>query len=443
MLCTDERRMNVNFKKEYICECGKVHNAGVDDYIVKAGAIANIAEYVQKYNSKKPFVFADINTDKAAGEEVCAVLRANAIEYVKYVFSDDSLEPNEKALGSLLMHYDVSCDMIIGVGSGVINDLGKIISSATANPYIIVATAPSMDGYASVTSSVIMDGIKWSIGNKCANVIIGDTNILKNAPKRMIASGLGDMLAKYISIADWQIAEIANGDYYCETVAGMVQEALSACVDNCDGLLKRDSDAIEAVFEGLVLSGVAMNYAEVTRVASGVEHSISHIWDMRGEEFGTNTDLHGIQCGIGTLYAAKIYDGLRGFKPDVQKAIKYAADFDFGLYSEKLRAYMGQPAEAMLEREKADKKYDASKHKKRLDNIISGWNKISQIIESVPPSSEIEKILDMIGAPKYCCDIGISEDEMCMTYAATKDIRDKYVLSRLCWDLGIIDELEF
>jgi hypothetical protein len=28
-----------------------------------------------------------------------------------------------------------------------------------------------------------------------------------------------------------------------------------------------------------------------------------------------------------------------------------------------------------------------------------------------------------------------------MIFRATKDIRDKYVLSRLLWDLGILDEM--
>ncbi len=432
------------FKKEFMCSCGRMHRAGIDGYLLESGAIKRIPEYIEKYGCKKPFIVADVNTFEAAGEAVCAVLTESGIEHSKYVFSEKHLEPNEKAAGSLLMHFDTSCDMVIAVGSGVINDLCKILSRAAKRTYIIVATAPSMDGYASVTSSVVMDGLKWSIGDSCASFIIGDIDILKNAPERMLTSGLGDVLAKYISIADWRIANIVTGEYYCEEVAGMVRSALKKCVDNCELLLKRDSDAVKSVFEGLILSGIAMNYAQVTRVASGVEHSISHIWDMRGEEFKTPTDFHGIQCAIGTLYAARIYDKMRNITPDVEKAEKFVSKFDFEKYSNFLREFIGRPAESMIAKEANDRKYAEDTHEDRFKRIYDNWGAILKIIdEEVPPSTEIERILDAIKCPKSCEEIGIPREMMALTYSATKDIRDKYVQSRICFDLGIIDEIEF
>ena len=204
------------------------------------------------------------------------------------------------------MHFDKSCDVVVGVGSGVINDVCKILSNATGNPYIIVGTAPSMDGYASATSSMSRDGVKVSLNSRCADVIIGDTDILKTAPDHMLRSGLGDMLAKFVSIAEWRIAHLITGEYYCEEVAQLIRTALKKCVDNAEGLLKREDAAVEAVFEGLVIGGVAMAYAGTSRPASGVEHYISHVLDMRGMEFGTPVDLHGTQCAVGTLIAVKL-----------------------------------------------------------------------------------------------------------------------------------------
>lgn len=65
--------------------------------------------------------------------------------------------------------------------------------------------------------------------------------------------------------------------------------------------MKGDKKAVTAVFEGLILCGAAMKFAGVSRPASGIEHYLSHIWDMRGVEFGTPVELHGIQCAVGTL----------------------------------------------------------------------------------------------------------------------------------------------
>ena len=47
------------------------------------------------------------------------------------------------------MHFDTECDFIIAVGSGTLNDIGKVLASITDKPYMIVGTAPSMDGFAS------------------------------------------------------------------------------------------------------------------------------------------------------------------------------------------------------------------------------------------------------------------------------------------------------
>ena len=427
-----------------VCSCQKVHKSSVDAVIIESGAINHIPEYVEKYKASKVFVLADKNTYKAAGEMICAILEKSSIAYSKYVFENDSLEPDENAVGSAVMHYDKKCDLIIGVGSGVINDIGKILSSMTKNPYFIAATAPSMDGYASATSSMSMDGLKVSLPTKCANVIFGDLDILKNAPLKMLKSGLGDMLAKYISICEWRIAHLLVDEYYCEYVASLVRDALKKCTDNADGLLKRDEAAVKAVFEGLVIGGMAMEYAGLSRPASGVEHYISHIWDMRGLAFNTKVDLHGIQCAIGTLEAAKIYEQVKKCKPDSEKALAYAKNFDVKSWNESLLEFVGSGAHAMIELDKKEQKYDIEKHQKRLEKIIANWDEILTIInEEVPSSKEISSILDTINAPKTSDEIGIDSNIMPMTFKASKDIRDKYVLSRLCWDLGIIDDLDY
>ena len=363
------------------------------------------------------------------------------IEYTKYVFPTGEIEPDEKAVGSAVMHFDHSCNLIIAVGSGVINDIGKILANINKLPYFIVGTAPSMDGYASATSSMSMDGLKVSLPSKCPNVIIGDIDVLKNAPIKMLQSGLGDMLAKYISIAEWRIANEIIGEYYCERVAELICVALKRCVDNAEGLLNRDEEAVKAVFEGLVIGGVAMAFAGVSRPASGVEHYFSHVWDMRGLEFGTKVDLHGIQCAVATNIAAGLYEKVLKITPCREKAIAYTKAFEYKIWSEELRKFLGLGAEAMIALEAKEQKYSVEKHEKRLEIILEKWDKIQEIIrEEIPTKKQIERILDKIGAPKTAQEIGIDCD-LSITLKATKDIRDKYVLSRLLWDLGVIEEI--
>ncbi len=424
------------------CPCGKVHKAGFSHVIIESGAIKKVPDVVRSYGAKKVFLLCDKNTYRAGGEAVEKVLTDASIAHTVYCFSgDDRIEPDEHAVGSVCLHFDFSCDLILSVGSGVINDVGKIIANLTGRQYVVFGTAPSMDGYASATSSTIRDSLKVSVDSRVPDTVIGDLDILANAPMRMILSGLGDMLAKYISIAEWKISHIINGEYYCDTVADLVNEGLQSCMDNLDGIAKRDKQAISAVMNGMVLSGIAANYAGVSRPASGMEHYLSHICDMRGVEFGLPFDFHGIQCGAATAICLEIYKKLRSVKPDKEKALAYVEKFDYSLWSQKLLAWLGKSGESMIANEQREHKYDKELHKARLERIIAHWDEIEDVIHSLPLPEEIVPKLVAIGQPVSFAELGFSKEETRNAILFSKDVRDKYIGSRLMWDLGILDEI--
>ena len=93
----------------------------------------------------------------------------------------------------------------------------------------------------------------------------------------------------------------------------------------------------------------------------------------------------------------------------------------------------------MIAQEAKEKKYDRERHAKRLDVILSHWNELLDIMNEMPSEAEIVSILDHLGAPKIVEEISLSEEILPLTFQATKDIRDKYVLSRLYWDLGLFE----
>ena len=423
------------------CACGKAHTFAAD-VVVGKGVVVRIPHFIRKFRAEKPFVLSDVNTYEAAGRQVCQILEDSGIPYRSYSFPSTALEPDEHSVGSAMMHFDTGCDIIIGVGSGVINDIGKILSNISGKPYIIVGTAPSMDGYASASSSMTRDGLKISLPSRSADVIIGDTDILCQAPMHMMKAGLGDMIAKYVSICEWRISHLITGEYYCEEVAQLIRSALKRCTDNAAGLLQRDEAAVQAVFEGLVIGGVAMNYAGLSRPASGVEHYISHVLDMRGAEFGIPVDLHGIQCAVGTVIATALYEKIKAITPDREKALAYAAAFDKEDWFAQLRQLLGKGAESMIALEAKEGKYDVESHKKRLEVILEHWDEILQIMgEELPSCETLNALMDTIEAPKTLSEIGADEEMLPIIFRATKDIRDKYVLSRLAWDLGVLDEI--
>ena len=424
-----------------VCACGKVHVCAQEQMIVGKNAIAALPSELRRRACQKVFILADVHTYAAAGARVEEVLGEAHIPFSKYVY-DRSPEPDEAAVGAAVMHFDRSCDVVLAVGSGVIGDISKILAGVSGAVYMIVATAPSMDGYASATSSMTRNGLKVSIPSACASVIIGDINVLKNAPMEMLISGLGDMLAKYISIAEWRISHVVTGEYYCETVAESIRQSLAACVQNAKGLLARDEAAVEAVFKGLVMAGAAMSYAGTSRPASGVEHYFSHLWDMRGVAFDAPVSTHGIQCAVATLIAARLYEYLQTITPERARGLAYAAQFDRDAWFSELSDFLGDGARDMIALEQKERKYCTHKHAERLEIILEHWDELIGIMQAeIPNADTLEALLDQIGCPKTPQAWGIFPDSLPVTFKATKDIRDKYVLSRLAFDLGVLEEM--
>lgn len=421
----------------FYCEsCKKFHAITLGKLVLKRGALECLPEEMKALNVSKPYILCDPNTDRAAGEKLCAILENAGIAYKKYVLSKSHPMPDEHTLGEAAMRFDASCDGIIAVGGGVINDTAKMLTNLTKKPFIYCPTAPSMDGYASTSSSMDALGLKTTIASIPANTIVADTDVIADAPMDMILAGIGDMAAKYVSLVEWKMATVITGEYYCPEVAQMMRASLDKVIEVAPAAVKRDPDAIAAVVEGLVLAGLAMTAAGVSRPASGMEHYISHIRDMRSLEYGTRDDLHGLQCGFAVLLCLRNYEKLRKVTPDREKALAHARAYDYSAHAKDLREYVGLGAESMIKLEGKEGKYDPEKLPARLDRIIAGWDRLKEMMAELPSSADYEKFCLSIGFPTKPEDLGMVEGETDKLLSFGGDVRDKYVMSRLFWDLG-------
>ena len=425
----------------YDCDCGRHHEAGLKYIKVGRHAVQHVAEGLAAIGVKRPFVVCDRNTRAAAWEPVRAQLEAAGITYRLYCFDTEHVEPDEHAMGALCMAYDPACDGVLAVGSGVINDCSKVLAHAVSRPQMIVGTAPSMDGYASNSSAMIRSGCKVTLVNACPAAIIADTEIMKDAPDRMLWAGLGDMLVKYSALCEWRMAKVVNGEYYCEAVAALMRKSLAKIVANAPRLMERDPEVIGAIAEGLILSGIAMAFAEVSRPASGMEHYFSHLWEMFALERGEPSDLHGIQVGVGTYLTFRVYDRLRTMKPDIETA-RHAADaFDPDAWEARVRRVFGSAADTLIESEKTLwHKNDPQPRMERVARIVAGWEEIARAMdEELPLAKEIVALMKKVGMPVTPADLGVSDEDARNAFVCARDTRDKYLLSSMLWDLGLLD----
>lgn len=301
---------------EYSCACGKSHKVDIQAIRVGSGVIQELPGILRDLGASHIFLVADNYTYEAAGRQVEQLLDQAGLPYHKRVFQTETpLVPNEYALGSVLAAMTSQDDMLLAVGSGTLNDVTKYISARTGIPYVIAATAPSMDGYASTVAPTILDGFKTTLPAVYPAAIVADVDILKDAPMLMLTAGFGDIIGKFTSLADWRLSHQLNGEYYCPEVAGVIEAAVETCAANAKALAQREPQAIQAVTEALILSGLAMGMVGVSRPASGAEHQMAHYWEMDALRRGEEHPLHGNAVGVGTVLAASLYEMAAEYLP--------------------------------------------------------------------------------------------------------------------------------
>ena len=301
---------------EYSCACGKSHKVDIQAIRVGSGVIQELPGILRDLGASHIFLVADNYTYEAAGRQVEQLLDQAGLAYHKRVFQTETpLVPNEYALGSVLAAMTSQDDMLLAVGSGTLNDVTKYVSARTDMPYVIAATAPSMDGYASTVAPTILDGFKTTLPAVYPAAIVADVDILKDAPMPMLTAGFGDIIGKFTSLADWRLSHQLNGEYYCPEVAGVIEAAVETCAANAQALAQREPQAIQAVTEALILSGLAMGMVGVSRPASGAEHQMAHYWEMDALRRGEEHPLHGNAVGVGTVLAASLYEMAAEYLP--------------------------------------------------------------------------------------------------------------------------------
>ncbi len=309
----------------FSCQCGRTHKSLFAHYIFEPGAIGKVPALLEQLGYRKPYLISDTHTYEIAGRQAEEVLREAGIDYTSHVLKspeNSDLAADEHALGSIAMANDKEADIIISVGTGTINDLGRYFSYITGRPFMLIATAPSMDGLVSGVAPLIFHNMKITFPAQEPLALICDPGIMADAPVKMLAAGAADILGKYNCLLDWKLSHIVNDEYYCDTIAGIMRKAVDQTMESTKGLASHNGEAVSVLTEALVLSGIAMDFSENSRPASGAEHHQSHYWEMQFLFDGIPAVLHGTKVGIGTVLMLELYNALAEMeKPDFDKIL--------------------------------------------------------------------------------------------------------------------------
>ncbi len=395
------------------CNCGKVHSCNIKKVVIKQGAINEIYDLVSEYNSI--IVVADKNTYKVCGKDVQLRLKEKLSSSL--VFQDDLLIPDESAIERLNNAISDKNDLVLGVGSGVIQDLCKYVSFKRNMPYFIVATAPSMDGYASAGAAMITGNMKVTYDARVPQAIIADTDVLKNAPTEMIQSGYGDIIGKLSCLNDWRLAAEVNNEYFCEYVYNLTMQMTDSIKNDGSLLVKRDPEAIKKLMEALVGVGIAMAYVGNSRPASGSEHHMSHFFEIVGILNNEPYFMHGTDVAYSTLCTCRMREEI--LKIDIPKQ---AQPFNRTKWESKIKSVYTIAADSVIALQNKAGVYKSDK----ITVYKSKWNNIRKILSDSPKADEIQKYLESVGLDINNFEKMYGKEKIENAKWFAKDLKDRY-----------------
>ncbi len=379
--------------------------------------------------SREVLVFADART-RVAGAAAIEALRAAGWTVHERLIEDgpDGATPACDEETKLRLAAELPpVAMVLAVGSGVVNDLSKWISAEAGLPYAVFATAASMNGYAAANVAPSINGVKSLFRARAPRVIAADPRVLRDAPRELTMSGLGDVIAKPVSTGDWLMNHRLFGESYTQSVADVIASVEPAYLDHPDELARGDAAALRGLFEALIYSGCAMTLQGSSLPASGGEHLISHTLDMSSHVGGFDHDLHGRQVGVLTILVAAIYQEVLAI--DHPTFTDACAPFDPG--------YWGELAASV--KVQHDKKRDSAAHARERLVEPGVWDALrAELAAILPPPERIKDCLRRAGAAHRIADLGISRERYLDALTHCGAIRGRYTSIDLAWAIGVL-----
>lgn len=401
------------------CSCGQNHECAIGLVRVESGLQGRVGETLRAAGfPHRLLLFGDKAGFGAAPQVGPSLKEAGfSVETIEYdslrVARMEDVERVENAIRSGRV------EGVVAVGTGSAHDPCRLACARTGAPLALFATAASMDGFASYSAPIVDGVFKTTHPAKCPEAVLADSAILAAAPAELKSAGFGDMMAKYVALIDWRVSHLVSGEPLCERVAGLVREAVDKIFALAPRVLATDEESAAAVFEALLLTGVAMSFTKTSRPGSGTEHILAHFWECMELTEGKIPNYHGIDVGVATLLVMREYERLAAM--ETVRARRETPDWD-----EIYRAY-GPLAPNVRQLNTPDTITDGI----APEALEAAWPEIRRIVASVPSSATIQEAMRTAGCPCEPAQVGKSPEFVAKAMSLHPYMRRRLSLMRL------------
>lgn len=401
------------------------------------------ALFAAQFGARPAMVVADENTFAAAGKDVCeSFVRGQQAADRPFLFGSH-VYADERCASELERVLESSAAIPVAVGAGTINDLTKLAAHRTGRPYMVVATAASMDGYTAYGASITARGSKQTFDCPAPQAVLADLDVIAGAPAGMNASGYADLLAKVAAGADWILADAMGIETVQPAVWQTVQRRLRSWVSSPGAIARGEPAALGHLVNGLMMSGFAMQAARSSRPASGADHQFSHLWDMQHHAHGGMAPSHGFKVGLGTLASVALYEELLRCdlgKLEIEAAVSRWPSRD--ALVDQAAKLLGSGELAEIARQEIPAKYVASPElREQLTRLRDVWPRLSaRLQEQLIGFRQMQAMLKEAGCPTEPEEIGISRQRLRRSYQQALFIRRRFTVLDLAHRAGLLED---
>ncbi len=396
-------------------------------FIMEPDALRQLPAILRQYwQSDKVWTVADGNTWPVAGNELQAALVEGGFTLLPpFLFpGTPTLDPDIAHARELIEAMPDDAIPVV-VGSGTLNDLLKYAASERGRPYLVIPTAPSVDGYNASGAALTVEGFKKTVPCPAPLAVVADPAIMATAPQAMFAAGYADLLAKIPAGADWIVADYLGLAPIRTDVWLMVQTPLRSWL--------APPPSVEQTFMGLVATGYAMQMCNDSRPASGAEHLISHTWEMEGV-----VASHGFKVGLATLMTTAVYEKLLPLNSaTLQQLARPGLSREQRLHE--IERLIGSGGHATAIRDVAMSKFlTGPELAARREQLYDGWDNLRhRVAAQLLPFAEVRERLKSVAAPVTPAAIGVDREQFVTVMSKAQLIRNRHTVLDLVYELGL------
>lgn len=416
------------------------------EFIMGRGVAEQAPEVFKKFfPGKGALVVADVHTYPVLGQKVEALLREAGITVDTFIINEEEFHAEWKYIEMVDAQLDAHPgSVLVSVGSGVINDLCKLCSHHHGQSYLTLPTAASVDGYSSFGASITFEGAKQTFACPAPVAIVADIDVIAAAPAEMTAAGYADLAAKVPAGAEWMISDFVGTEPIHDDAWHVLQDYLDDFLAHPAEVAAGDPEAIADIFEGLTLSGFAMQAARSSRPASCCDHLFSHILDMTHHRYKGKLQSHGFQVAIGTLTMCAVFDQL--FKLDLSTLdVDKCVEAWPSLEQEQARAlelFKDFPAPKLGYDEITKKWQDKDEVRRQLQMLKRDWPAFKEKLRGqVYSYTKMRDLLKASGAPYEPEQIGVSRAKLSGMFPLVQMMRFRYNVLDLAKRGGFYDDI--